>query len=994
MAKKKVFKTRTIKFKGREYRFKTPYQLAGKLGITKEQADFLIKNSKQTYIARAPGDDEPVKFRMADKPTLGREFVETYESPREYIKTVMTGNDKKNLLKISETLPDTARIRVLVFLRIQLTLSYPMFFVQIFFYNMMTTPATFKEDLMIHIRESFQWANIDESGLREIIENDIDTGHRARQGFAEEGIVNMEITAPNTNTTYNYIKSRLRGEALNIKNDFTETLDIKPLDENCVKSYLKNIHPAKKWWPRIDILGNAEGVTINELIEYAYNVKCGCHIYDINKNKIASIKGDSNLKSIIGVAYNGHFTPLKKLVTKNTDALPFSIVEDAHQMAIDLLNIGIKPANVRYKDDRIISYEHEGTEYIENTDFESCAYILKGLGLEEKITGHINAGGLMAIIESKYLTNNINSFLPHNISKSDFMYKGYENDDELKDKELMTTDLGCAYLNELANLPYLIRTDFRRDRVNEAITELKPNYLYIAKPKQITVLMNRTELYTGEHLIYCEKQGIEFEAIEELPCEIVKNEYIQMIEDLKGVAKSMITDECSYRQALKIINNMMRIYIGKFQRSLRYDVQDVDNIYRTDESAQREGISVPLTDEYSLNLKTRRVYYIYNRKPIAIQIKDSLRRTVYKRMLQLKLTNKDIIQVKVDSITFTKRYVKFEPYDVGTWNLEPSFKPIKGTPRRVDISASLLVDDEACGLYAHGNNYLSQQYAGGGKTYKIMNEIIPEISPADSYIVLSPSHATIQEYKQRGFNCNVIQTYQFSNTIPTENIVIFEEVGMMDKEAHDILFKCYLENKRIYAFGDFYQQLPVKTTSPYNSPYYLEMVFNIIDTDWTNRRNDFTSEYYDKLINRELDLVEEVHKYDTDEPEIYIAYRNTTVEKVNKEIMEAKGIADIYEAGIFVRCKVNDLREFNIFNQYLLTLESINDTSAILRDKVQTYEIPIRKYNKKNFAPAYCVNTYAIQGKTISSYKYIKDDDEYLKTRAGVAYTVISRIKK
>jgi uncharacterized protein YrzB (UPF0473 family) len=39
--------------------------------------------------------------------------------------------------------------------------------------------------------------------------------------------------------------------------------------------------------------------------------------------------------------------------------------------------------------------------------------------------------------------------------------------------------------------------------------------------------------------------------------------------------------------------------------------------------------------------------------------------------------------------------------------------------------------------------------AGNGKTYKIINEIIPKLDK--NYIVLTPSHATINDYRANKF---------------------------------------------------------------------------------------------------------------------------------------------------------------------------------------------------------------------------------------------------
>jgi asparagine synthase (glutamine-hydrolysing) len=54
----------------------------------------------------------------------------------------------------------------------------------------------------------------------------------------------------------------------------------------------------------------------------------------------------------------------------------------------------------------------------------------------------------------------------------------------------------------------------------------------------------------------------------------------------------------------------------------------------------------------------------------------------------------------------------------------------------------------------NSSNKLYADYAGSGKTHFIINELIPTL---DDFIVLSPSHASIREYRSKKINCNVIQ---------------------------------------------------------------------------------------------------------------------------------------------------------------------------------------------------------------------------------------------
>ena len=111
-------------------------------------------------------------------------------------------------------------------------------------------------------------------------------------------------------------------------------------------------------------------------------------------------------------------------------------------------------------------------------------------------------------------------------------------------------------------------------------------------------------------------------------------------------------------------------------------------------------------------------------------------------------------------------------------------------------------------------------YAGCGKTYKIVNEIIPKLN--DDYIVVSPSHSTLKEYKRLGLNAKVIQYYQFKCSIPEETNIIVDEFGMVGKGGLDMIYKCYLKGKRIWAYGDF-SQLKSVEGHIYDKPLWLDL---------------------------------------------------------------------------------------------------------------------------------------------------------------------------
>ena len=82
------------------------------------------------------------------------------------------------------------------------------------------------------------------------------------------------------------------------------------------------------------------------------------------------------------------------------------------------------------------------------------------------------------------------------------------------------------------------------------------------------------------------------------------------------------------------------------------------------------------------------------------------------------------------------------------------------------------------------------------------NEKILEKNEKINYIVLTPSHKSLEPYRKLNINCDVVQTYEFSGKIPSEDYIIVDEIGMFTTKGHNVLFKLFLSNKSY----EFYQR--------------------------------------------------------------------------------------------------------------------------------------------------------------------------------------------
>ena len=179
-----------------------------------------------------------------------------------------------------------------------------------------------------------------------------------------------------------------------------------------------------------------------------------------------------------------------------------------------------------------------------------------------------------------------------------------------------------AYSYSLGSLDYLITTDYKSCNIKtKNITKIIPHYLYIVEPKQSTILLDNENIFSGQHLLNCKKEGVEFKIKEEIECDKKPNYYKELIEKLYKLIDP--------KYAKQIIN----IMIGKMERySVDSEFNSFDKILGKDELETFVGHTEPLNDEYCIGYKPITRNNIINKKPINIQIKDKARFIVYEMM--------------------------------------------------------------------------------------------------------------------------------------------------------------------------------------------------------------------------------------------------------------------------------------------------------------------------------------------------------------------------
>lgn len=767
---------------------------------------------------------------------------------------------------------------------------------------------------------------------------------------------------------------------LDISNIYGENVQLIKNNENCVKEYLKTNYPKIN----SDKIGNEEGVTSNELYDFCVKYRITMKLYNIEGEAVKTYtpeKRNKSYKKMIAIVYNNHIYPLKNnYLHKNNIKTIKNIVkvDNVRDELINKLKDGIYPDNAnvyhdtKEKKDIITAFQINETVYHNNHDYKSIQNIFKSYGIEENLFYTDNLVNVCDKIEKLFVKSNINSYFPYNSNIGGFNFVNDEFDDEY-----ITTDQNGHYAQALRQLKYLITIDYKTAKYIEKPKELLPDYYYNVKISHSTILMPQSGLYSYDELIYCMEQGIKFKVIEAIECKQTENYFKNMIDDI----------EKKYKNGLIKKEEMKSIYcslIGKFEnQEAPRTVYKFKKIANNDETKTSDGHIININKNYNIiyDIEEPSNIKITNRVPIRRQVIFEARKIIYEKMKELKLKPNEIKQIKTDAITFKKKQIKTGS-NIGDWKIEDKTKFLNSCDV-IDLDFSLKLKP------INKNNTLYIDYAGSGKTHYIINKLIPKLK---NYIVLSPSHASIREYRKNKINCSVVQKYLYCE-LPKEDNIIVDEIGMLDTESNNMLLKCALLGKNIYSFGDYKQLKPVNSEIC-NGQLFLNHLYNKISSLGTNHRNNFTKEYYDELINMtdNNEIKKEILKHNTQKAynaETIICYRNNTRNKYN-ELMAQHLNIKFGDIGCKIVCTSNDLRDKDIYNNFYYKVIS-NDDKIIISDDVEEKEITPEELDKY-FDFGYCRTLYNIQGESIKSFHFCLEDVDLIDGRA--LYTLISRLKQ
>lgn len=852
----------------------------------------------------------------------------------------------------------------------------------------------------------------------------------------------------------------LYGVEYNIKNFAFGTNLIKNawIEGNCVINYLKKIltKRSKANMEAIENLGGIDNnnnrfVTPEQLLEMCkkFDLKMIC--YDIKGYKhlenIPSENNKKHCKRILFIAYNNHFYPLKNEYLKTTNVLnkikfdDAIYINDAKQEIIKLYNNGIVPSNITFSDNsnddrdafKISSFVNDGKLYVANDHYHDVKLLSDIFGVTDKLKPTSKASTLFNVLEKAFIpysTYNYKSYFPHGskFRHSALLYtKNNFNIRNFDDNNMITMDKNKCFGTAAASLPHLLSIDCRLHNFENNFDDsyiINENYLYVVEfinVKKLNLkkkfLISGSNCYDGLSLkILKDVVKIDFKIIEGIRGKTTHgNHFKELLTKLYNIDDQRNSNnEKKYNfKNDKFIKNMVNFHLGTIEKTnMRDTKRKTLNIVNGDEKDRHEAFNFKLSDDMFLLYEKSEKYNLYNCIPVKIQIMCRYKYIMYEMMNKLNIDDEDIINISTDAITIlnmNNKYEinneiinrgiknKFEGWEI--INNPDTFKKYNNPM----INNNIFKLSDMPKLCNTTNNKLCVSPAGSGKTYEIMKLLkVYDEKKKDNqlfnYSIITPTHDTAQDYRVKNYECDVFHKFSVfgTETLPENNKVICDEVGLFNIQGWDLLLKCVLNGKTIECWGDFEQMLPVLCNSTFTNKSFLNSIFGSFELLDRNMRNTFSKEYYKQLqtTTDKQFLIDEVMKHSTSsyhEAEIIICYKISTRNDYNNMMLEYHGFKNMISKGVKIILKANNFRGHNIYNKHEFIIKKIKGDICTISDNINEYEFTT-EIIKKYFCPGYAKTVYGTQGKSVKSYYYAPEDENFINNRS--AYTIISRLKE
>jgi hypothetical protein len=865
------------------------------------------------------------------------------------------------------------------------------------------------------------------------IDNIIDNNGKYIFKYTTNGIIEVTdeefVKVENNNKKIRSMMILRDSNPINISNMF-DCIDLNKSDINCVVNAISKRCTKKEARELENILEKHEDINAKQLYDNCVKYNRNCVLYDISGNILYQNKSEQrkHCKKLYFLCYNEHLYVLDNTYENSKKSVDECDIKNVSQEKLDkkfmnLIENKILPTEIKFYNGRINQFINDNTIYFVNDNYKAIHTYLKKFGLEDKITINTKISNVMKIIENKYIECSHKSFFPFDFTKQACSYVNPNVD---YNKKMKSIDGIKFYSQCLSDLPYLIYCDFKTASIKLNPTEIVDHYLYKVNTSD-SILTPSNGVYWGRLLILAKNNGVKIDLLEEIETTTMPNHYTEIINDIYNEYDEDIHAMYNEGQlkSQHMAKDIVNRYIGlmKGDNSIRKSEEITDYIPEKELDYETNILKLKICNgihHFKYNVSDVSCN-INNNYPINIQIKDFSNIRLAEKINELNIKNNDIVAIFTDNIIYYENdhINKFE--DCKYWKeIKVDIDKIKNftCPNFEGINDGFSFTKPN---YESTNAILVDSYAGSGKSTYIKNKIIPKLN--DNYIVLTPSHSTLESYKCN-YNANVIQLYTNTNKIPSQKNIIVDEYGMMDRKGWALLIKCSILKKNIFCYGDRRQLAPVGEEFKELSDHFLKSFFKKIHVCEANYRNNIPRNIYETAMNERLNKKEIenlVDKYcNNKNANVYIGICKNTVFKKNLEILKNNGqyTGEIYDCidkcdqtkfedmeDTNVICKTNHYGKLGLYNNFPAKIVSF-DNNVVLEYTVyeedektkknisKQVELKIKKkIFFKRFVFGYAINLHAYQGCENEKIQFLKDDMRLLVHPRSL-YTLISRFKE
>jgi len=389
--------------------------------------------------------------------------------------------------------------------------------------------------------------------------------------------------------------------------------------------------------------------------------------------------------------------------------------------------------------------------------------------------------------------------------------------------------------------------------------------------------------------------------------------------------------------------------------------------------------------------------------PFAHYVVDYCFSIVYSKVKELQKNGllKKLIRIKTDSISYIGTLPDDLNKEIHGWKREDynSSKNIIGRFQPyTDKKLHKITKFQTC------TDILGDNYAGCGKTYTTINEIIPTIvkyqkdiphAYKNDFIILCEHHNPLVDYRKKKYEAHTFASMKMQSKIDAKYIII-DEAGLTEPHNWKWLYLNINTDQNIIAFGDSGQLPPVSSNVELNPLKHLGIrsMFEARLPMLENYRNDYTREQYDQMKDGTYIPTFELERHNIIS-ECNICYFNDTCKKINDSITKdwTDRFGDIkVKVGGKLICKSNKLIKKGLTNKMILEIVKYGNT-IVLSDEITEYELTKDEFLLGEFKHAYAITLYCAQGKSIPLKDISFHDINRIKKVKGGLYVAYSRIQ-